>query len=192
MKIDNLKDGTVVQLRQPSPDDMGHWLRFLRGLSAEDRRYLQVDVTREDVVERLLRESQSGSCYRVLAMAEYQVVGHGALKFSLDGWQRHVGEVRFVVAEALRNKHLGALLLSHLFTQAESLGLQHLIAQMAAPQLGARMLCERLGFRVDTVLPDRVKALDGTLHPLVIMSCSLDEVSRALRDFYDTDNWPDG
>ena len=63
---------------------------------------------------------------------------------------------------------------------------------MAAPQTAARSVCEKIGFHIDAVLPDYVKDVEGKLHALVVMSCSLDEVSRSMRDFYGEKSWQDG
>ncbi len=40
--------------------------------------------------------------------------------------------------------------------------------------------------------PCYVKDTAGHSHALVVMTCTLDDVWRALRDFYSGDDWPDG
>ena len=63
---------------------------------------------------------------------------------------------------------------------------------MAAPQTGARKIFEKLGFRVDSVLPDYIKDADGRSQSMVIMTCTLGEMQKELKDFYRNDDWPDG
>ena len=63
---------------------------------------------------------------------------------------------------------------------------------MAAPQIAARKIFEKLGFRVESVLPDYIKDADGKLQSLVIMTCAFDDISNELRDFYRADDWSDG
>ena len=63
---------------------------------------------------------------------------------------------------------------------------------MAAPQTAARAIFEKLGFCIDAMLPNHVKDSEGHLHPLVVMSCGLDDVAKSLREFYNDADWPDG
>lgn len=192
MRVEGLKDGTMVELRPLGKDDLQRSLAFFRGLPAEERRYLRFDVTAEDVVRRLIRQVEEGQAFRVVALVDERVVGHGALELPVEGWTRHMGELRIIVAPEYRNRRLGTLLIGYLFRQAVRQGLQKLEIRMAGPQLGARSACERLGFHVDAVLPDHVKDADGNLQPLVVMTCAIDEASRSLRQLYADDSLPDG
>ncbi len=192
MRLEGLKDGTTVLLREPTMDDVDLSLRFFLDLPPEDRRYLRVDVTKRDVVERRIRHAVEGGIHRTIALVEEQIVADGALEFSGDTWRRHVGEIRVIVARRFQRRRLGALLIADLHRTAQKLGFEKVVAKMAAPQMGARKIFERLGFRVDSVLPDYIKDADGNLQSLVVMSRSLDETWKELRDFYRTDDWPDG
>ena len=84
------------------------------------------------------------------------------------------------------------IVIADVYRTAQKLGFEKVVAKMAAPQTGARKIFERLGFRVDSVLPDYIKDADGMPQSLVVMSRSLDETWKELRDFYRTDDWPDG
>ncbi len=87
---------------------------------------------------------------------------------------------------------LGQKLIAALFRTAQQKGVEKVVAKMASPQTRARKILERLGFHVDSVIPDYIKDVDGNVHAMVIMSCTLDAMSRELKGFYRTDHWPDG
>jgi ribosomal protein S18 acetylase RimI-like enzyme len=184
-----LKDGTPVTLREPTKDDVERYMRFFGTLPEDDRLYLRYDVTKREVVERRL---DAPSVHRVVALVDDEIVADGALELSLEGWRSHLGEIRVIVARSYRRRHLGALLIRHLFHVAQQRRVGKVLAKMAAPQIAARKVFERLGFHVDAELSDFVKDARGKLHPLVVMSCTLNEMWEELRDFYRDDNWPDG
>jgi RimJ/RimL family protein N-acetyltransferase len=192
MKVEGLKDGTTVVLREPTMDDVEGSLRFFLDLPPEDRRYLRVDVTKRENVERRIRDAVEGRTHRLFALVDDKIVGDGALEISGDAWRHHAGEIRVIISREFQRRRLGALLIKELYTTAHDRGVEKLVAKMAAPQTGARKIFERLGFHVDSVLPDYIKDVDGNVQSLVIMSCSLDEMSRELKGFYKTDHWPDG
>ncbi len=191
-RLESLRDGTSVLLQSPTMDDLERSLRFFRELPKSDRKYLRFDVTRREVVKRLIREALEGKAYRVLAWVDDDVVGHGALELSRDTWQSHIGERRVIVMPSYRRLGLGSLLVSRLFRAAEEHDVEKAIIRLAGPQSAVRGVCEQLGFLVEAVLRDQVKDANGKLHDLIVMSCDLDEVSRALREFYREEDWPDG
>ncbi len=192
MKIEALRYGTTVILREPTMDDVEDSLRFFKELPPEDRRYLRIDVTQRKNVEQRIKDALEGRTYRLIALVGDKIVADGALEFSREDWSRHAGEIRAIVAHDYQRRGLGALLIKALYGAAHQRGVEKLVAKMASPQTGARKTFERLGFHVDSVLPDYIKDMNGNAQSLVIMSCTLDELSRELKGFYRTDHWPDG
>ncbi|MHC4773928.1 MAG: GNAT family N-acetyltransferase [Planctomycetota bacterium] len=192
MKLEALKDGTAVTFRQPTMEDLEPLRQFFLALPPDDRRYFRVDVAKKEVVEHRIRQAESGEAHRLMALVGDEVVAVGGLEFAGEGWHRHLAEIRVIVARDYRRRKLGALLVSELFRDAQTMGLEKVVVKMAAPQTAARKICDRLGFHVDAVLPDHVKDAEGNLHAQVVMSCTLDEMWRELRDFQQTDDWPDG
>ena len=192
MTVETLKNGIAVHLREPTLDDVDRLRQFFLSLPEEDRRYLRVDVTRRDVVEQRIRQAQAGEVYRLLALAEDDVIAVGGLERFADSWKRHLAEIRVIVGPAHRSQRLGAMLVGKLFRVAQARGIEQVVVKAAAPQVAARKICERLGFHVDAVLPKHVKDTTGELHDMLIMRCTLDEMWRELKDFYKADDWPDG
>jgi ribosomal protein S18 acetylase RimI-like enzyme len=191
-RIEVLKDGTAVLLREPTMDDVEGSLLFYRDLPPEDRRYLRADVTNRNIIARRIQQSIEGRSRRIVALVEDNVVAIGILEFSEDMWRRHIGEIRVAVAPEYQRRGLGRLIIADLFHAAEQRGVEKIVAKMAAPQTVARKIFERLGFHVDSVLPEYIKDADGNLQSLVVMSCTLDELSQELKGFFRTDDWPDG
>jgi GNAT superfamily N-acetyltransferase len=192
MKYEALKNGKTVLLREPTMDDVEGSHRFFMDLPPDDRRYLRVDVTKRDLVERRIRDALEGRVHRLVAIADDKIVADGALEFSAEAWRRHIGEIRVIVAHDYQRLSLGAVLIKTLFQAAQQRGMEKVVAKMAAPQTGARRVFERLGFHVDSVLPDYIKDADGKLQSLVVMSCALDDMSKELREFYHDHKTPDG
>lgn len=192
MGYEGLRDGTVVLVRKPTMDDVERSLHFYRNLPPEDRLYLRVDVTQRDVVERRIRQVVEGRVHRIVAVVDDQIVADGTLERSEETWRRHQGEIRVVVAREFQRRGLGRLVIRDLYRKAQQRGVEKIVAKMAAPQAGARKIFERLGFHVDSVLPDYIKDAEGQLQSLVVMSCTLSELSKELKGFYKTDDWPDG
>ncbi len=192
MGYEGLKDGTIVLLREPTMDDVERSLRFYGNLPREERRYLKVDVTQRDVVERRIRQAVEGRIHRIVAIVDDQIVADGTLERSDEIWRRHLGEIRVVVAREHQRRGLGKLSIADLYRQAQQRGVEKIVAKIAGPQVGARKVFEKLGFHVQSVLPDFIKDADGELQSLVVMSCTLDELSKEMKGFNKTDDWPDG
>lgn len=191
-RMEVLRDGRTVLLRAPTTDDVDRSLEFFQSLGPDDRRYIGVDVTRRDVVERRLREAGTGEVGRIIGVVDDEIVADGALEFSGEVWRRHLGEIRVIVANEYRGLGLGTLLVGDLFQEAQRRHVERVVVHLAAPQTTGRKICERLGLQLDAVLPNHFKDSEGNLHDLVVMSCTLDDMWRELKDFYRTDDWPDG
>lgn len=177
-----LKDGTVVQLRLMSADDLPKLLEFFRTLPEEDRLFLKDDVTSQEVIERWIRELDYDRVLPVLADAEGKIVGDATLHLQKYGWSRHCGEIRLVVARDFQRKGLGTILAREIFHHAVLRGLQKLQALMIESQIGALKAFRKLGFRKEATLKDHVLDLKGNRHDLVIMTNDVAELWRKIGD----------
>jgi RimJ/RimL family protein N-acetyltransferase len=192
VRLEALKDGTAVEIRQPTLDDLERSARFFKSLPADDRRYLRIDVTNRDLVERRIRQAVEGHVYRLVALDGDDIAADGALEISSEEWRKHQGEIRVIVARPYQRKRLGALMIQELFREAHQRNIEKVIAKVAGPQVGAIKIFKRLGFHIEATLPEYVKDSDGKTQPLIIMTCGLDEFSREMKEFYKPGNWPDG
>lgn len=192
MGYETLSDGTNVLLRPPTTDDLERYVAFFRSLPAEDRRYLRCDVVDAELVERLLQAAEHGVTHRMIALVDDQIIGQATLEYDPNTWQRHLGEIRVIVAQSHRDRSLGRLLISAMVHLAEQRGLAVVIVKIPAPQENVIKLCERLGFHFDAMLKGHIVDRQGKVQDLVVMSLPLDSVSAELREFCRDDNWPDG
>lgn len=145
-KTVRLKDQTVVLIREMTVGDRERSLAFFQSLPEEDRAYLRRDVVQREVVERRIREMQSGKVRRLVAVADDRIVGDGSLELSSEEWKRHVGEVRLIVAQRYQGKGLGVLMARELFFLAAGAKVEDVIVKMMRPQKAAQGIFHRLGF----------------------------------------------
>lgn len=93
--------------------------------------------------------AKSGSILLV-ARSESSVGNGGVLQGSLSGWviadEFQIDNI--VVAETARRKGIGSILIRHSATSALGLGAAKAVLEVRAGNLSARLLYERLGFRI--------------------------------------------
>jgi ribosomal protein S18 acetylase RimI-like enzyme len=184
-----LKDGTRVEIRSLSGDDLDRSLAFFQALPAEDRAYLRRDVSRREVVEERIRAMEPGRVIRLVAVVGDQIVADAALELEGGGWKQHVGELRLIVASPYRRRGLGLVMARELYSVAVEAKVEEIIVKMMRPQVAARSIFRRLGFHEETLLPDYVKDATGHRQDLILMRCDLEALWRELEDFIETRDW---
>ncbi len=184
-----LKDGSEVLIRELRKDDIDRSLAFFRGLPKEDRAYLRVDVTKREVVERRINAMESGEVGRLVAVVEEEIVADGSLEREIQDWEKHIAELRLIVAHPFQHRGLGLLMARELFALAASKKVEEILARFMAPQARARSILERLGFHQDAILHDYVRDIDGAKQDLIIMRCDLESLWRKLGDFMADFDW---
>jgi RimJ/RimL family protein N-acetyltransferase len=162
--------GNEVTVRLMGPEDGQKLLAFARSLPERDLLFLSIDITRTEVIEGWERHIEEGRTFTVLAEADGQLIGHGTLYLSELTWAHHMGEIQLLISPAYRGRGFGHLLANETFTIARELGLQKIIARMAADQRGALQVFERLGFKAEALLADFVIDREGRTHDLIVMS----------------------
>ncbi len=187
-KTAKLKDGTSVDLRLMTRDDLERLLKFFRNIPEEDRMFLKEDVTLREVIEAWIERMDYKYTLPILAVVGDEVVGDATLHMQSHGWMRHVGEIRLVVAREYQKKGLGTLLARELFLNAVRRGLLKIEALAMEDQIGAIRSLEKLGFKKEGVLKDYVLDIKGNKHNLIILSHNTDELWKRMEDMIiDTD-----
>lgn len=191
-KTATLKDGRDITIRTLRPEDVDHSLAFFRALPDEDRRYLRVDVTKRELVERRIAEMSADRVERLVAVEWNQVLGDGALEVRGHGWGENVGEIRLIVARHMQRRGLGTVLARELFLLAIQHDLDRIVARVMAPQGGARRILHRLGFEDEVVVPQHVRDQAGEWQDLIILRCNIDEIWDRIQDVLmePTHPWP--
>jgi len=175
-----LKDGTPVIVRPMTAEDGPRLLAFFRSLPEEDRLFLKEDVTREETIDRFVRNLDFNQVIPLLALKGEEVIGDGTLH-RRGGWSKHVGEIRVVVARPYQKKGLGAALAKALVGLAMNLGLDKLVAEVTDQQVGARKAFEKIGFRQEAVLKDHVKDILGNKRDLVLLTNDVSHIWESLQ-----------
>ena len=186
---ETLKDGRKVVIKDLKMDDLGQLMDFYRSMPPEDRNYLRVDVTDEDVVRHRMKLMDTGCVFRIVALDGKRIVGDGALELSEEDWRQGQGELRVIVAKPYQHKGLGMLMMRELTNLAMQKNIDRIIVKMARPQVAARKICQRLGFREQHVLPDYVRDRTGHRQDLIIMTCDIKELWQEMEHFYGDSDW---
>jgi ribosomal protein S18 acetylase RimI-like enzyme len=184
-----LKDGTEVRIRPMAKDDLDRSLAFFQELPEDDRKYLRFDVTRRDVVGRRIRQIDAGQVKRLVAVVGDRIVADGALELAGAEWEAHVGELRLIVARDFQRRGLGMLMARELYPLAAGCKVEQIVVKMMRPQVGARRIFRRLGFREEFVLPEHLKDRSGASQDLILMRCDLEAMWGELESFFAASDW---
>src|SRR5512136_1854837 len=126
-KSETLKDGKKVVIRTLTLKDLDRLMELYRSLPPEDRKYLRVDVTNQDVVSDRIRLVEGGNVLRIVALDKNKIVGDGALELSGEEWRRHQGELRVIVGRPYRRRGLGLILMRELYFLAAEKNVEKLV-----------------------------------------------------------------
>jgi L-amino acid N-acyltransferase YncA len=184
-----LKDGTGIVIRPMTEDDIDKSWAFFRKLPEEDRAYLRVDVTKRDVVEKRIRDMRNGDVKRLVALARDEIVADGALELAGAGWKQHVAELRLIVARPYQRKGVGMLLARELYTLASAQKVEDVVVEMMAPQVAARRIFQKLGFKEEALFPSFVKDITGRKQDLIVMRSALGALWHELEEQMDLSDW---
>ncbi|MFC2139314.1 GNAT family N-acetyltransferase [Bacteroidota bacterium] len=184
-----LKDGTEITIRPITMDDLDKSHEFFLALPEEDRAYLRVDVTKREVVQRRIKDMEIMNIKRIIALHNDNIIANAALEIGSHGWEGHIGELRLIVSKDFQRKGLGVIMANELYSYATREKVEEMVIKIMKPQLAARKIFERLGFKEDVTLKDYVKDISGQRRDLVIFRCNLADLWQELEDyFHETDH----
>jgi L-amino acid N-acyltransferase YncA len=184
-----LKDGTGIVIRPMTEDDVDKSWAFFQELPEEDRAYLRVDVTKREVVEKRIRDMRSGVVKRLVALGGDEIVADGALELAGAGWKEHVAELRLIVARPYQHKGVGMLMARDLYSLASAEKAEEVVVKMMAPQVAARRIFQKLGFKEEAVFPSYVKDIAGRKQDLIVMRSELGALWRELEEQMAMSDW---
>jgi len=159
-----------MEIRDLEHRDAAAVERFLSRIPEGDRTFFKEDVDDPAVVAAW---TQPGAA-RALAVEGDDVIGYVAV-VPLQGWSRHVGEVRVIVDPAARGRGVGRALARHAVLTALELGLSKMIVEVVADQEATVALFRSLGFEPEALLADHVRDQNGDLRDLMLMAHSVEE-----------------
>ena len=179
-----LRDGTPVVLRPLVAADERALLDFFRRLSPEDRQFLRDDVTRADLVRAWCREPDFDRVLPILAEQDGEIVGDATLHRHPVGWMRHLGEIRVTTDPFVRRRGLASALAREIFYLALQAGLDKMVAEVAADQLPAAKVFEKLGFRREARLAGQIVDVQGRRHDLLVLSTDIPALMQKLEETF--------
>jgi RimJ/RimL family protein N-acetyltransferase len=163
------EDG-AVEVRPLQAADSVKLMAFVRGLPQHDLLFLPRDISQAKVLNAWVQANERGQLSTLVANKGKEIVGTSTIAVDPLSWSPHVGEMRIVIAPAMRRKGLGRGLTQECFALALTLGLEKLTGHMTVDQKGAIAVFEGLGFRPEALLRNHVKDSAGTAHDIVILA----------------------
>ena len=174
-----MTEKTEIAVRPPARADAPALARFAAAMPPHDLLFLARDIREPKVLEAWLTAHERSEIASLVALAGGEVVATIAALSDRFSWSPHVWDVRLLVAPDWRGKGLGRKLLYQIVTDAIAAGAGKLTARMTPDQAGAITLFEEAGFRAEAMLLGHVRATDGSLHDLAVLS--LDPAGAAAR-----------
>jgi len=188
-KKEILKDGTKVEIKNLTRDDLDKLMKFYRSLPEIDRKYLRVDVTDRHVVEQRIKLIKTGNLTRIIALKGSKIIGEGALELPHEEWRKDYGELRVIVSREHRREGLGMILMRELYFIAAGKNVKKIVAKFMRPQTAARKILRELDFHEEILIPDYVRDRAGRTQDMVIMTCNMKDLWKELEHFYSDSDW---
>ncbi|MFW5709510.1 MAG: N-acetyltransferase family protein [Chloroflexota bacterium] len=168
--------GEKYTLRLMSRDDIEKVHAFAKGLSEADLWFMRRDITRVEAIEEWIHEIESDHACTILVEHKDKLVAYGSIYYNQLFWNRHLAEMRVMVAADCRGRGVGQKLARELTLLARSMGLEKVMVYMAANDQAARRMVDYLDFKPEAILADWIKGRDNRKHDLLIMSTDLAEI----------------
>ena len=188
-KIETLKDGTKVTIKELKPENLDQLMQFYLELPLEDRKYLRFDVTDRKIIAKRLKRIESGDDIRIAAWLGDKIIASGVIELSGLAWSKHQGEIRVMIARPFQHRGLGMIMIRELFFIAVQNNLEIITAMMMRPQVGAQHIFNKLGFREVMILPDYLKDIEGTTQDMIIMTCNVKDLWKQLDHLFSESDW---
>jgi L-amino acid N-acyltransferase YncA len=188
-RIESLKDGRKVRIRDLKAKDLPGLMAFFSHLPTGDRKYLRIDVTNKKVVEKRYKTTRKSNISRLITLHNDEIIAMGALELSNEEWRKHQGELRVIVAKPFRQKGLGMIMVRELYSLAVGKNVEQLVVQMMRPQTAPRRILRKLGFREELLIPDYVRDMTGKKQDLIIMTCNMKDLWKELEILYTDSDW---
>ena len=181
-KTIQLKDGTKISIRPLSKQDGSALLKFFAAVPEDDRLFLKQDVTKKEVIDRWIDGLDIDQVLPIVAEKDSEILGDATLHFNKYRWQRHMAEIRCVVAREYQKKGIGTALMRELVSVAEQKNVSKIRANMMDIQESAQRAFKRLGFKKEAELRDFLLDKRGKTHNLILMVNDVSEMWKKMED----------
>jgi RimJ/RimL family protein N-acetyltransferase len=171
-KLIPIRTGEELSVKLVGTQDAGSVLKFFKLLSGRDSVFLRTDLTEEESVARFLERSNA---VRLMGMLNGDMVGQASMYKELEGWTRHVGELRVVVSSLHQGKGISIALLKEIVHISQIIGISKLMARVVADDKRAVAVLYRLGFSKEATLSRHATDRNGRVHDMLIFSQQVDD-----------------
>ena len=188
-KTVKLKNGRKVLIRSMQADDVQSSFDFFQRLTPEDRKYLRVDVTKWEFVERRVRLTDPAWVERLVVIDDGEIVGDGSLELAGHGWGDNIAEIRLIISSEYQRTGLGTMLARELHMLAAQHKVDRIVARLMRPQIGAHRILHSLGFHEEFLIPEMVRDQGGQWQDMILMRCNLEDLWREMEMVADFSDW---
>ncbi|MBN2529668.1 MAG: GNAT family N-acetyltransferase [Deltaproteobacteria bacterium] len=157
-------------------NDLERYHQFVCSLPSFRQNYLPHDSTDLERCRQQLNRFNGEESWALMAEMDGGIVATGTIERQPFEWTRHVAELRCTVAPTYNHLGIGRIMIHQLVELATSLGIERLFAEVVREHRGAQSKLRLEGFASEAVRPKYVRAIDGSLHDVVIMSKELQDV----------------
>jgi len=170
--------GDEYTFRLMTNKDRDVLLGMVKQITDSDLWFLRHDITQNDAIDDWIRDIDHKRAQTLIVEDNGKAIAFGILYYNQVFWNRHLAEMRVLVASSHRNRGLGTKIARELTVLAKDLSLEKVLVYMEANDKAARRMVEDLGFKPEAILSDWVKTRDDRHRDLLIMSTDLEGVGR--------------
>jgi GNAT superfamily N-acetyltransferase len=174
-----LKSKETVTVRDLSRDDVFLSQKFFQSIPGSKRKYFRSDVMNINHLEERCLEAEKGKVIRRIALMSGAIVADASLAIDSDTWKSGTAYLRLVIDPDHIGKGVQFALAKDMYDVAHEKHLEKIVAKFMRPQKDLMEIYQKLGFRIEGVLPDYVHDQEGKEQDMVIMIASLEDLRRA-------------
>ncbi len=175
----SLRDGTELTIRNLSGDDFQLSYNFFMSIPEDRRKYFRSDVLDVRHIKERCQDTEKGEILRRIALMNNVIVGDTSLEVDTDSWKSGTAYLRLVIDPKQVGKGVQYVLAKDMYEIAQDKNLKKVVAKFMRPQIDLMDIYQKLGFRMEGVLPDYVHDQEGKEQDLVVMVASLDDMRKA-------------
>ena len=178
-KTYRLTNEEKVTVRDLNHNDVLQSQKFFQAIPESERKYFRSDVLDIKHLKERCLESEKGKIIRRIALISDAIVGDASLEIETDFWKSGSAFLRLVIDPMHIGTGVQYVLAKDMYDIAHDQHLEKIIAKFMRPQKDLMDIYQKLGFRVEGVLPDYVHDQEGKEQDMVVMQASLDEMRKA-------------
>ena len=174
-----LKSKETVTVRDLGQDDVFLSHEFFQSIPESKRKYFRSDVMNINHLKERCLEAENGKVIRRIALMSGAIVADASLAIDSDTWKSGTAYLRLVINPDHIGKGVQFALAKDMYDAARDKHLEKIVAKFMRPQKDLMEIYQKLGFRIEGVLPDYVHDQEGKEQDMVIMIASLEDLRRA-------------